>query len=141
MSDGLPITGGCVCGAVRYEVSAPPLGARTCWCRYCQHIATGSATVNAIFAAEAVTISGPIRYYERPADSGNHMKSGFCPECGTQVTSASAERAHLLVIRVGTLDEPGAVAPQDTIWADTAPHWAPMNPDIPRHGAQPPPVA
>jgi hypothetical protein len=139
--NALPITGGCVCAAVRYQVSAEPLGVRTCWCRYCQHIATGSATVNVIFPAEAVTISGPIRYFERIAESGNHMKSGFCPECGTQITSASAERAHLLILRAGTLDEPDRVAPETTIWADAAPHRAPINPDIPRHGGQPAPVA
>ncbi|HEY0270172.1 MAG TPA: GFA family protein [Sphingomonas sp.] len=137
----LPITGGCVCGAVRYAIAAEPLGARTCWCRYCQHIAAGSASVNAIFPARAVTIGGPIRHFERIADSGNHMKSGFCPDCGTQLTSASTERAHLLIVRVGTLDEPDRIAPQATIWADAAPHWAPIDPDLPRHGRQPPPVA
>jgi hypothetical protein len=141
VSLSLPITGGCVCGAVRYAIDAAPLGARTCWCRYCQHIATGSATVNVIFAAEAVTIAGPIRHFARPADSGNHMRSGFCSQCGTQITSASEERAHLLIVRAGTLDEAGSIAPRDTIWADSAPGWAPIDPALPRHGKQPPPVA
>jgi hypothetical protein len=138
---GLPITGGCVCGAVRYAIDAEPLGARTCWCRYCQRIATGSASVNAIFAVDAVTITGPLRYFARIADSGNHMKSGFCPECGTQLTSASDERSHLLILRVGTLDDPSRIAPQATIWADSAPHWAPIDPALPPHALQPPPVA
>ncbi|WP_454885320.1 GFA family protein [Sphingomonas oryzagri] len=137
----LPITGGCLCGAIRYKISKPPLGSRTCWCRLCQYLASGSATVNLIVAADAVTITGPLKTFDRVADSGNHMTRGFCLECGTHVTSASAETGHLRVIRTGTLDDPNLMGPQATIWADMAPHWAPLNPDLPKHAKQPPPVA
>jgi hypothetical protein len=137
----LPITGGCLCGAIRYEISQPPLGSRACWCRLCQYLASGSATVNLIVPADAVTITGPLKTFERVADSGNHMTRGFCPECGTHVTSAAAETGHLRVIRTGTLDDPNLMGPQATIWAEMAPDWAPINPDLPRHAKQPPPVA
>ena len=137
----LPITGGCLCGAIRYEISKPPLGSRTCWCRLCQYLASGSATVNLIVPADAVTITGPLKTFDRIADSGNHVTRGFCPECGTQVTSGSIENGHLLVIRTGTLDDPGLMGPQATIWTDMAPDWAPMNADLPAHKRQPPPVA
>jgi len=137
----LPITGGCLCGAIRYEISKPPLGSRTCWCRLCQYLAAGSASVNMIFPADAVAVTGPLRTFDRIADSGNHVTRGFCPECGTQVTSGSIENGHLMVIRTGTLDDPGLMGPQATIWADMAPHWAPIDADLPRHAKQPPPVA
>jgi hypothetical protein len=137
----LPITGGCLCGAIRYAIAKPPLGSRTCWCRLCQYLASGSASVNMIFPADAVAVTGPLRTFDRVADSGNHMTRGFCPECGTQVTSGSVENGHLLVIRTGTLDDPGLMGPQATIWADMAPAWAPIDPALPRHAKQPPPVA
>jgi hypothetical protein len=137
----LPITGGCLCGAIRYEVAAAPLGSRTCWCRLCQYLAAGSATVNSIFPADAVTVTGPLKTFERIAASGNHVTRGFCPECGTQVTSQAAENPHLKILRTGTLDDPSTIAPQATIWAEMAPDWACLDPDLPRHAKQPPPVA
>ncbi len=137
----LPITGGCLCGAVRYTVSAEPLGSRACWCRLCQYLASGSATVNAIFPADAVTITGPLKTFSGIADSGCHMTRGFCPECGTQISSTAAERPHLMVLRTGTLDDPNLVRPTDIIWTSAAPDWATLDPDLPHHPAQIPPVA
>ncbi|HLZ77842.1 MAG TPA: GFA family protein [Sphingomonas sp.] len=136
----LPITGGCLCGVVRYTVSAEPLGSRTCWCRLCQYLASGSATVNAIFPADAVTITGPLKTFAGIADSGCHMMRGFCPECGTQVSSIAAERPHLMVLRTGTLDNPNRVRPTDIIWTSAAPDWAALDPDLPHHPEQIPPV-
>jgi len=54
----MEITGGCLCRAVRYSISAAPIVTRTCWCRVCQYIGAGSATVNTCFPSEAVTVSG-----------------------------------------------------------------------------------
>ena len=136
----LPIAGGCLCGAVRYEIAAEPLAIRTCWCRLCQYLGSGSPTVNAVCAAEAVTISGTLKTFAGLADSGCHMTRGFCPQCGTQVTSTAAERPHLIVLRVGTLDDPNRVRPTDIIWTSMAPDWATLDPDLPHHPAQIPPV-
>lgn len=143
MSDGeagLPITGGCHCGAIRYEASAPPLGARSCWCRFCQSIASGSAAVNIAFPASAVTVTGPLQTFERIADSGNRLTSGFCPVCGTQVSSFAEARPHLLLLRAGTLDDPEAFAPQSTIWTDSAPRWALIDAALPSYPRQAPPL-
>jgi hypothetical protein len=136
----LPITGGCLCRAVRYTVTAAPLGARTCWCRLCQYLGAGTATANVIFPADAVEIDGALTAYESVADSGSHLTRGFCPACGTPVTSHAAERPHLIVLRAGTLDDPGLIGPEVTIWADEAPAWACISETIPRYPAQIPPV-
>jgi len=135
----MTITGGCLCGAVRYRIAAEPLVVRTCWCSDCQKFAAGNATVNVLFPAEAVTIEGALTDYASTADSGNTMHRGFCPHCGTPVTTASAARPHHLAVRAGTLDDPNIARPQMTIWTRSAPRWALIDESIPRYEAQPPP--
>ena len=135
------ITGGCLCGAVRYTAASDPVVTRVCWCRDCQFLGAGSATVNVVFPAAAVTISGPLRDYTSVADSGNRMHRQFCEACGTPVTSASEARPHLLILRAGTLDDREVAQPSLTIWTDSAPSWACMNDELPRSARQPPPLA
>ncbi len=114
---------------------------RQCWCRVCQYFAAGNATVNAAFHAEAVTISGDVRDYVSAADSGAVMHRRFCPTCGVHLFSASESRPHLLIVRVGALDDPDAVAPQGLIWTKSAPRWACFDPDLTQFEGQPPPPA
>jgi hypothetical protein len=137
----MTITGGCRCGAVRYTASAEPIATRVCWCRDCQFFAAGNATVNLVFSAASVSITGPLRDYCSRADSGNQMHRQFCSECGTPVTSASEARPHLIILRAGTLDNPEIARPSLTIWTDSAPSWACIDQAVPMTSKQPPPAA
>jgi hypothetical protein len=137
----MEITGGCLCRAVRYRISAPPLVTRVCWCRLCQYLGAGNATVNTCFAKDAVQFAGTLRDYSSTADSGNAMHRRFCPLCGTQVFSESEARPTLIFVRAGTLDDPTVAQPSVTIWTSRAPSWACINPQLPRVEMQPPPVA
>ncbi|HEY4926328.1 MAG TPA: GFA family protein [Roseiarcus sp.] len=134
------VTGGCLCKAVRYEIAAEPIAARTCWCRLCQYIGAGSATVNAAFQKSAITISGEVRDYRSVADSGSVMHRSFCPTCGTHLFSEAEPRPHLIFVRAGTLDDPEIARPLATIWAAEAPSWACFDESIPRIEGQPPPA-
>jgi hypothetical protein len=133
----MTITGGCLCNAVRYSIEAEPIGARICWCRDCQYFAAGNATVNVIFPSDAVSLTGPLRDYTSRADSGNIMHRQFCECCGTPVASASESRPHLIILRAGTLDDPGVAQPSGTIWTDSAPSWACIHADLPQTPRQP----
>jgi hypothetical protein len=137
----MTITGGCLCGAVRYESSAEPLAVRTCWCRLCQYLGGGSATVNVCFPSEAVRFTRTLADYASVADSGSVMHRGFCPSCGTPVTSTAESRPHLIFIRAGTLDDTSIARPQATIWTSAAPDWACIDEALPAHPEQVPPVA
>jgi len=128
----MPHTGGCFCGQVRYTINAEPLGSRTCWCRDCQYIASGSATNNVLFPEEAVTFTGEISRIEKIADSGNLVERGFCPKCGSQLFSRTIEpKGAPIRIRSGTLDDTELMAPQSVIWTASAPSWAVIDPKLP----------
>jgi hypothetical protein len=137
----MQITGGCLCKAVRYSISAAPLVTRTCWCRVCQYIGAGSATVNCGFRSDALTVSGELREHVMVADSGNVMHRRFCPSCGTHLFTAAEARPHLVFVRAGTLDDPELARPAATIWTASAPSWACFDERIPKVERQPPPIA
>ncbi len=129
-------TGRCLCGAVTFRVSADPVALRTCWCRVCQYIGAGSATVNAVFPVEALEVEGETTAIQGVADSGSGMTRRFCPTCGTHLFSQASTRLHQVVIRVGALDEPERFAPQATIWTSAAPPWACFDEALPKADGQ-----
>jgi hypothetical protein len=134
------ITGGCLCGAVRYESTAAPVTTRLCWCRVCQYIGAGSATVNTCFKTESLSVKGELREYRSIADSGNVMHRRFCPNCGTHLFSEAQSRPHLVFVRAGTLDDPEIARPVATIWTSQAPSWACIDERLPKVERQPPPA-
>ena len=129
----MPISGGCLCGQLRYEIAAEaPILARVCWRRVCQYVGAGSGTANAMFAKETVTITGKRTTYTSTADSGSVMHRSFCPDCGTPVFSEAEPRPRLIIVRVGTLDDPERGKPVATIWTRSAPSWACIDATLPR---------
>jgi hypothetical protein len=136
-----PITGGCLCRKVRFEITAAPIAMRLCWCRDCQYFAAGNATVNVVFPSDALKVEGELTDFVSIADSGSRMHRRFCPRCGTPVFSAAEARPHLVIVRNGALDETELLNPSATIWTDSAPEWAWIDEAHPRFTGQPPPVA
>ena len=137
----MAVTGGCLCGAVRFRSEADPIRTRTCWCRLCQALGGGSATVNVALPTEGFAVEGQTADYVSTADSGAVMHRRFCPKCGTPLFSEAEPRPHLIFVRAGALDDPEIAAPTATIWTASAPRWAAFDPAIPQIEGQPPPVA
>ena len=135
----MPLTGRCNCGAVTATIAGAPVQVRQCWCRQCQRTAAGQATTNAIFATDAVTISGPLTRWSYIAPSGNELTQSFCPQCGTPVMAQSSARPQFRTMRVGFLDDGHGLAPQVIIWTREAPAWAHFPADAEHHEGQPPP--
>jgi hypothetical protein len=135
------ISGGCLCRAVRYEISSPPITARICWCRVCQKIGAGSATVNVCFRSDQTRIDGELHDFVSVADSGNIMHRRFCPSCGVHLFSEAEARPTLIFVRAGTLDDASIVKPVATIWLSEAPAWAQIDPNLQKFDRQPPPAA
>lgn len=132
------ITGGCLCGAVRYKATEKPLMTHACWCRTCQYFAAGNAAVNQVFPVNAVTISGELKDFQSTADSGNRMHRKFCPNCGVHLFSMAEVRPHLLIFRAGTLDDQKNIVIDALIWTSSAPGWAALDSKIQQFERQPP---
>jgi hypothetical protein len=135
------VTGRCFCGAVRFQFDQPPLARRACWCRDCQYLASGNASVNVIFKTEGFELTGEVGEYISTANSGNVMRRSFCPKCGTPLFSEALSRPHLVVVRAGALDDSELGRPESFIWTASAPSWGLLDPALPNCEGQPAPVA
>jgi hypothetical protein len=134
----IPFTGGCMCGAVRYECSAEPVSMGICHCRDCQQ-ATGSAFAAGMLVPQnAVTITGNVTYYDVTGDSGSIIGRGFCPICGSRLFS-KPPIPELIGIMAGSLDDPSWFKPQAEIYVASAQPWGSLNPDLPKFAKLPPP--
>jgi len=131
-------TGRCLCGQVKFRLTADPLVARICWCKDCQHIA-GNGTANMLVPADALHIEGNLSDYVSRADSGNEMRRQFCPHCGTHMIASTPTRPTVRVVRIGNLDDPSSVAPTMNIWTSSAPEWACMSEAMAQCEKQPAP--
>lgn len=128
--------GSCLCGAVKYQISADPIATRICWCRDCQHLAA-NGTVNIVVPSINLDITGKLNVFAKTADSGNFIERRFCPDCGTHLFANSSARPQFTVVRVGTLENPSSVTPTANIWASSAPDWACLDPKLEQIPHQP----
>jgi len=86
-------------------------------------------------------VEGEVRWHDLLADSGNGLARGFCPNCGTPLLAQSHVRRHLIGVRIGVFDDLEGLGPRSLIWTASAPHWAQLDPGLPREERQPPPIA
>jgi hypothetical protein len=128
MTPELPLTGGCLCGAVRYEVNEPPTGAGYCHCTRCQR-RTGTAA-----SPTALTVPGSVRVV-RGADLMRvwEPESGwaklFCSACGSALFSRNPADPEELGVRLGTFDEDPGVRPSYRQFVAYAAPWEPIPDD------------
>jgi hypothetical protein len=132
------LTGGCMCGAVRYECPAEPLMTANCHCRDCQR-ATGGAYASVFFVPrQAVTITGEVKYYDVKGESGHTLSRGFCPTCGSRLFGKPAVMPEAMGIMAGSLDDPSSHKPAIDIYTASAQPWDYMNPELPKFPKMPP---
>ena len=114
-------TGGCLCGAIRYEITGEPVRAAHCHCDECRRATGSSFATVAFFKEEDVkVIQGTPKHFFHPADSGNTMTKEFCGNCGSQVLGAGSGSPGVRSVRVGTLDDASFVKPQMNLYTGKA---------------------
>ena len=123
------LTGGCLCGAIRYSISAPVSELRACHCRNCQRASGAGGTVGAVVPQEAFKITqGKPKRYSAVADSGRTLHRHFCPDCGSQIYSQREQAPQLIVVRAGTLDDSDGLKITTNIWTKSARSWSYIDP-------------
>jgi hypothetical protein len=133
-----PITGGCLCGGVRYEIVEPLVAMTYCHCRRCQR-RTGTAA-----SAQVRVVPGSFRFVQgenlvagwRPPDSG--FEKCFCSVCGGALFSRHPDGS-VWGVRMGTLDEDPHLTPMHRQYVAYAATWEPIPDDgVPRFPEQAP---
>jgi hypothetical protein len=136
----LPLTGGCLCGAIRYTVAAPITELRVCHCRDCQKSTGTGGSVNAMLKSADFRITqGTPKRYTMTADSGRVLHRFFCGECGTTLLSRRELTPENTSLRIGTLDaeHAGGMRIVANIWTGSARSWSYIDPATQRVAGQP----
>jgi hypothetical protein len=128
-----PLPGGCDCKSVRFQLETPPMIVHCCHCRWCQRETGASFAVNAMIEAERVTLTqGAPEPVSTPSASGRGQTIWRCAQCQIAVWSNySGAGPHVHFVRVGTLDNPDALAPDIHIFTSTKQPWVVLPPGVP----------
>jgi hypothetical protein len=135
----LPLTGGCLCGAVRFEVDEAPLSASYCHCTRCQR-RTGAAV-----SASAAIVPGSLRVLSGEDALGEWLPEDgfakvFCSRCGAHLWIRNPADSSVPAVRMSAFDEDPGVRPSVRQFVAYAAAWEPIPDDgLPRYPERRPP--
>jgi hypothetical protein len=131
MRNSEPIMGGCLCGAVRYEVRGALYDAHYCHCRKCQKASGAPAIAGAFVSREAIMLThGVPKVYK----SSPIVERGFCGDCGTYLLYRPLipEWSDWMIITIASLDHPENFPPQRHYGIEGRISWFDTADDLPR---------
>ena len=121
------ITGGCLCGKIRYRSDAEPAFVGLCHCHDCQKF-TGSAFAAVIgLPKTALMLTGTLKGFTKLGESGKPITRLFCPECGASVMDEADAAPGIVMIAAGTLDDSSWVRPTTAIYCASAQPWVQLS--------------
>jgi len=126
-----PVTGGCLCGGVRYEVTGPFLRAGHCHCSRCRrHSGAGFLTQGRVAREHFRLVSGAesLRIYSRPGAAAKV----FCATCGSSLFGGTWPVGPEVSIRFGSLDADPGIRPQYRTFVSSVAPWVEITDDLPR---------
>jgi len=124
--------GGCLCGAVRYEVGGEASKPCFCHCTSCRRAAGAPMVPWATFARAAFRVThGTLAEYR----SSPPVLRGFCAACGSSLTYRHAERPAEIDLTLATLDEPARLVPAAHVWVGDKLSWVKINDGLPQYAA------
>lgn len=133
-----PITGGCLCGGVRFEVTEPLISAGYCHCTRCQRRTGTAASAQARIEPGSMRIVAGeelLRAWD-PGDGG--FPKVFCSVCGSSLWSQHPEDASRRSVRLGAFDGDPGIRPSHRQYVAYAAPWEPILDDLPRFPEQRP---
>ena len=127
------VSGGCHCGAIRYEAEIDPGRVGVCHCTDCQKL-SGRAfrvTVPALLGSFRL-LNGTPRVYTKTAESGRLREQAFCEKCGSQLYAVSpGAEPRVYSLRIGTVDQRAQLAPKIQNWTRSRLPWIDVIPTLP----------
>ena len=134
-----PLTGGCQCGAIRYEIIGEPLGFAACHCTECQRQAMSSHGLSLYVDAENFTLrQGAPQIWSRAASLSGRMDCAFCPTCGARIHHRIPGDA-VISVKAGGIDDLQDLTPVAHIWLRSARAFTALPPDVLRYDEEPDP--
>ena len=131
MSDKKILTGGCLCGAVRYRVEGEPLEVYYCHCTICQKYSGAPFSAAATFPYESYTL---IQGDPRTNQTSSHYVRLSCRQCGSILGGRqSGNSPKLVTIRIGNLDNPSALKPTSHVFTATRVEWCDIDDGLPTY--------
>lgn len=123
------LTGGCNCGAVKFEVTTPPIGAGYCHCTRCQRRTGTSSSASALLQQDSLRVTAGEELVKswNPADGAEKC---FCGECGSQLWAKLDGDPPNYAIRMGAFDSDPGVRPLFRQYVRSAVSWE----DLPEDG-------
>jgi hypothetical protein len=132
------LSGGCACGAIRYECDADPIIMMNCRCRDCQKASGNGYAAIVVVPKAAVQIRGEPRYHKVIGQSGKATERGFCPNCGSPMTVTSERRPDVLGLQAGGLDDPSTYQPMMDVFTSSSQPWDKMDAKLQKYSHSPP---
>lgn len=131
-------SGGCACGAIRYETGSAPVFQNHCQCRDCQkRSGTGHSSYLTFARRDQVVITGEASTWRVTADNGSEKAHAFCPTCGTPVYLTFSAAPEAIAVHAGSLDDPSQFTPEVLTYAIRAEAWDTIDPALPRFDRMP----
>jgi hypothetical protein len=132
---GETVYGGCLCGAIRYELTGPTLYCTQCCCLDCQKATgTGHTTIVGIHR-DQLEVTGTPKIYTTHGDTGGRVSRHFCGECGGRLYTSGDLPGSIVMVQAGSLDDPNVVTPTTVIYTKDATQWDRFDPALPAYPA------
>jgi hypothetical protein len=129
LSEGT-ITGGCLCGAVRYEARGEAALAGYCYCNDCRR-ASGSGYIGFMgFPASALTVTGAVLTHSHRLSDGRVADRNHCAACGSLVYGGVVGKVDRHTVYAGSLDDPSRFRPTMAIFAREKAPWVVIPPGL-----------
>lgn len=132
----MTISGGCLCEQVRYEC-AEEAGGGHCHCLDCRKTSGTGHGSHMIVPETAFKLTGTVKFFDKPADSGNIVSRGFCENCGSAIYSTNSAMPGMVFVRASILDNPEDFKPQMRVYTDRAAPWDHMDQSLPGFAGMP----
>ena len=99
------LTGGCQCGAVRYEITGTPLTTYVCHCRECRKQSASAFGISlTVRSGDFHVTRGETRHWTRGTDTGRRLRCVFCPQCGSRLWHEGEPKGATISVKGGSID-------------------------------------